>query len=118
MHILRLYEILIGDHLTPAEMRDDHGFVDDMLNGNRRVIDKTRAQCGYRDSRVIGDLVQVVLDYFTAILVGWWSNVNHTVEAARTQERRIKRIGDIGCTHGKNRLILHATMIETKQTED
>src|SRR5258708_19475195 len=118
MHILCLNEILIGDHFTTIEMGDGQCFVDDMLDCGRGVIDKTGDYSSYRDGGVMLDLIQVVLDHFTAILVCWGSNVNRAVEAARAQERGIERLRDIRCADGEYGLILDATMMQTNQAED
>src|SRR5947209_19167283 len=41
VNILCLYEVLVGDHFTPIEVRDNHCFIHHVLNSYRCIVDHT-----------------------------------------------------------------------------
>ena len=111
VHILRLYQVFIGHHITAIEVRDDHGFIHDMLDRYGSIFNHARYQRGYRDTGIMFDLIQVELDHLAAILIGWGGDMYSTIKSTWTQKRGIKRLRNIGRANGQYRLILNTAMV-------
>src|SRR5579885_2858523 len=118
VRILCCDQVFVCDHIAPIEVGNDDGLVDDMLDGNRGIVEHALHEGLNGDIRVVLDFVQVILDNLTAIFIGWRQHADLAIKATGAQQCRVKRIGNVGSADGEDRFGLGAGMVEAERAQD